>query len=193
MFSNKNLILRVVLETYSMSKTVGFPPIADVNATILILGTMPGKESLRKHEYYAHPQNAFWKIMAKLYDFEVNATYEERIKVLKKNNIALWDVMMACERHGSLDSVIENATIVENDFASFYRSHPYIRHVFFNGGTAEKEYFRRVVPKLPQATRRTQYDRLPSTSPAMAQLSFDKKLVAWSKIRSYDSSSNLGC
>ena len=121
--------------------------------------------------------------MARLYEFEHSASYEERTKILKKNKIALWDVMQACERQGSLDSAINDRTMVENDFVSFYGSHPNIRHVFFNGAKAEKEYFKRVLPRLSDATKGIEYFRLPSTSPAMAQLSFDTKLLEWSKIK----------
>ena len=161
----------------------GFPPIADKRATILILGTMPGEESLRKQEYYGNPRNAFWKIMATLFEFEYEEIYEERVRRLKNNNIALWDVMQACERQGSLDSAIIDNTIAENDFESFYRSHPHISHVFFNGTKAEKEYFKRVRPKLSIEDKGIEYTRLPSTSPAMARLSFDEKLLEWSNIK----------
>ena len=96
----------------------GFPPIADKKATILILGTMPGEESLRKQEYYGNPRNTFWKIMATLFEFEHEEIYEERVKRLKINHIALWDVMQACERLGSLDSAIIDNTIAENDITN---------------------------------------------------------------------------
>lgn len=161
----------------------GFLPIANEKATILILGSMPGEESLKKKEYYGNPRNAFWKIMARLFVFENVAGYEERVIVLKNNHIALWDVMQACERQGSLDSAIVDSSIVANDFASFYRHHPNIRHVFFNGAKAEKEYRKRVLPKLPAKAKEIEYSRLPSTSPAMASLSFDKKLLAWADVK----------
>jgi len=161
----------------------GFPPIAGDQATILILGSMPGEESLRKNEYYAHSRNAFWRIMASLFEFGHDASYEERVRALTKNKIALWDVVQACERQGSLDSAIDNTTIVENDFVSFYRSHPGIKHVFFNGAKAESEYIKRVLPGLSGQAEAIEYSRLPSTSPAMAQLSFDEKLLEWSGIK----------
>jgi len=161
----------------------GFPPIEDKRATILILGSMPSEESLRKNEYYAHPRNAFWKIVAGLFEFEHDASYRERAIAIKKNRIALWDVMQACERRGSLDSAINNKTIVVNNFASFYRCHPNISYVFFNGAKAETEYHKRVLPGLPDGTKGIVYARLPSTSPAMAQLSFDEKLYEWSNIK----------
>ena len=161
----------------------GFPPIADERATVLILGTMPGEESLKKKEYYGNPRNTFWKIMARLFEFEHAAIYEERTKILKNNKIALWDVMQACERQGSLDSAIIDSSIAENDFVSFYSSHLNIRHVFFNGIKAEKEYRKRVLPRLSAEAKGIKYSRLPSTSPAMARLSFDEKLLEWSNIK----------
>lgn len=79
----------------------GFPPIADKKAKVLILGSMPGEESLRKNEYYANPKNCFWRIMAALLGFGGDLNYEERTRILKKNRIALWDVMKSCERRGA--------------------------------------------------------------------------------------------
>lgn len=169
----------------------GFPPIADERATVLILGTMPGEESLKKNEYYGNPRNMFWKIMARLLEFEYTAIYEERTRILKNNKIALWDVMQACERQGSLDSAIIDSTIEENDFVSFYSSHLDIRHVFFNGTKAEKEYRKRVLPRLSAEAKGIESSRLPSTSPAMARLSFDEKLLEWSNIKKHDHQLNF--
>ncbi|MFV1998095.1 MAG: DNA-deoxyinosine glycosylase, partial [Acidiferrobacterales bacterium] len=161
----------------------GFPPIGDESATMLILGSMPSEESLRKNEYYAHPRNAFWKITGELFGFEHDANYAERTTALKKNKIALWDVMFSCERKGSLDSAINDRTIVVNDFVSFYNSHPDIVYVFFNGIKAGNEYHKRVLPGPLDEMIEIEYSRLPSTSPAMAQLSFDEKLLEWSSIK----------
>ena len=163
----------------------GFPPIADERATVLILGTMPGEESLKKKEYYGNPRNTFWKIMARLFEFKHTATYEERTRILKKNKIALWDVIQACERQGSLDSAIIDSSVAENNFVSFYNSHLNIKHVFFNGARAEKEYRKRVLPRLSSEAKEIECSRLPSTSPAMARLSFDEKLLEWSNIKKH--------
>ena len=165
------------------NKKEGFPPIADERATVLILGTMPGEESLKKNEYYGNPRNAFWKIIARLFEFKHAAIYEERTRILKNNKIALWDVMQTCERQGSLDSAIIDSSITKNDFVSFYKNHLNIRHVFFNGTRAEKEYRKRVLPGLSAEAKAIEYSRLPSTSPAMARLSFDEKLLEWSNIK----------
>ncbi|MGK5092581.1 DNA-deoxyinosine glycosylase [Deltaproteobacteria bacterium TL4] len=160
----------------------GFPPIAEKTAIILILGTMPGEESLKKKEYYAHPRNAFWEIMASLFDFNPSLNYEEKNEILKDNRIALWDVMKACEREGSLDSKIKKDTIIENDFVSFFNKYPNISYVFFNGSRAKQEYTKRVLPKLAESKHEIKYAQLPSTSPAMAHLSLDEKILEWSKL-----------
>lgn len=161
----------------------GFPPIARKDALVLILGSMPGEESLRRNEYYGNPKNSFWKIMGILFGFDHELSYKERTTILKENKIALWDVLKTCERKGSLDTGIKSETVVENDFVSFYRRFPDIRDVFFNGSKAEKEYFKRVLPKLSQIRYEIKYIRLPSTSPAMSKLSFNDKMLRWSKIK----------
>ncbi|MGF1547826.1 MAG: DNA-deoxyinosine glycosylase [Thiotrichales bacterium] len=157
----------------------GFPPIADSAATILVLGSMPGAESLRQNAYYAHPRNAFWPIMGRLLGFDPAATYVERTAALTHAGVALWDVLRACERSGSLDARIIDASIVVNDFAKFFQRHPRIDRVFFNGARADQEFRRRVLPLLPARGEALALHRLPSTSPALAQLSFEQKLAAW--------------
>lgn len=169
-----------------MHKT-GFPPIADTQATTLILGSMPGELSLREHQYYANRQNAFWRIMANLFGFAHDTPYATRTRILSQHGIALWDVIQRCKRHGSLDSAIDTPSIVANDFVSFYREHKQIRRVFFNGTKAEQEYRKRVLPNLPEAAQDIAYARLPSTSPAMAQLSFAQKLSIWTEALRGDS------
>jgi len=103
-----------------------FDPISDAASRVLILGSMPGKASLRAGQYYAHPQNAFWKILGALFDFEPGASYDRRIASLHEHGIALWDVMQSCVRKTSLDSDIEASSIVSNPFAGFLRNHPEI-------------------------------------------------------------------
>ncbi len=158
-----------------------FSPIVDGSATILILGSMPGVESLRAQQYYAHPRNAFWKIMQYILGFPEDATYPERTKAMKRNRIGLWDVMNSCERWGSLDSNIDQQSVKPNDFASLFREHPHIGRILFNGLAAETAYIKHVLPCLTGASRDIPRLRLPSTSPAMARLSFDEKLEIWSR------------
>ena len=155
-----------------------FPPISDPASRVLILGSMPGKASLRAKQYYAHPQNAFWRIIAALLELDPAAPYEVRVEALRGCGIALWDVMKSCTRESSLDSDVVEASIVPNAFPSFLRAHPRIRTVCFNGAKAEASFQRHALPKLG-ALGDLAYYRLPSTSPAHASLSFAKKLAAW--------------
>jgi double-stranded uracil-DNA glycosylase len=166
-----------------MNLKEGFPPIARKDARVLILGSMPGEESLRRKEYYANPRNSFWRIMATLLGFDPELKYKDKIIILKENKIALWDVMRACERNGSLDTNIESSTIIENDFEDFYSRFQGVRNVFFNGAKAEHEYHKKVLPVLSSITYRIKYQRLSSTSPALARLSHNDKLREWSVIK----------
>ena len=154
-----------------------FPPIADAWATRLILGSMPGAASLAASQYYAHPQNAFWRIIGELLGFALDARYADRVQALRSAGIAVWDVLQCCERTGSLDSAILRRSEVANDFETFRQQHPGVRTVVFNGATAEAAFRRhcRALLDDPQLT----FVRLPSTSPAHASLRFDAKLTAW--------------
>jgi len=165
-----------------MSTVTGFPPIADNNAIILILGSMPSIKSLEQQQYYAHPRNSFWFIMTKLLGNKPDLDYEERKALLLHNKTALWDVLNTCQRKGSLDSSINNETIVVNDFNKFFTEHPLIRAVFFNGTRAQQEYNKHILPTLDAKFSSIKYERLPSTSPAMASLSREQKLQQWKVI-----------
>lgn len=166
----------------SAKRCLGFPPVAAQDPRVLILGSMPGLKSLEAGEYYAHPQNAFWKIMSALFDMPVDS-YAARLRIIMQNNLALWDVLKYCERAGSLDSAIKNDTIETNDFAAFLTQHKNIRHVFLNGGKAAQEFKRRVLPDLPfDITARLTITQLPSTSPAHARMGFEEKLRVWQSL-----------
>lgn len=154
-----------------------FPPVADDRARVLILGSMPGVLSLAENQYYAHPRNLFWPIMDSLFGAGRDVAYEQRLRLLQDQRIALWDVLHSCQRDGSLDSDIQCE--VANDFATFFNTYPQITHVFFNGGKAESSFRKHVGDVAPGLVM----TRLPSTSPAHASLSFDQKLEAWSQIR----------
>jgi len=165
-----------------MSATLrGFPPIEDAHAGVLILGTMPSTASLRARRYYAHPQNAFWRIAAEVLGFDPASGYAERASSLKANGIALWDVLKSCAREGSLDSDIDPATIVPNDFRRFFRTHPVVTRVCFNGAKAAALYSRHVQPHLKVPVQ-LEYRQLPSTSPANASIPWKAKLRAWRTI-----------
>ncbi len=140
---------------------------------------MPGAASLAAGQYYAHPRNAFWRITAEILGFDPRAPYAVRTRALSAAGIALWDVLHSCVRHGSLDTMIENDSEIANDFRAFFRAHPRIDGVVFNGAKAEASYRRHVLPGIEVALR---YTRLPSTSPAHASLPFGRKLAAWRAI-----------
>lgn len=152
-----------------------FPPIADSDSTILILGTMPGEKSLELQEYYGNRGNQFWKLLYTILGKEFSLNYEDRKRLLKDNKIALWDVLAFCEREGSLDSNIKNE--VPNDFEEFYSGHPQIKKVFFSSKNAEK-YYDKYVGRKDNLT----YNTLPSSSGANATLSFSQKLEIWKNI-----------
>ncbi len=164
----------------NMAHIYSFAPIADRNAEILILGSMPGRTSLAASQYYAHAQNAFWRIISELLQLDPASPYEVRVQALKSARIALWDVLQSCKREGSLDSMIEADTQTANDFRAFFRAHPQITHVFFNGAKAEACFRQHVLREIDG--RALRYTRLPSTSPAHASMSYARKLEAWRTI-----------
>jgi double-stranded uracil-DNA glycosylase len=158
-----------------MSHIRSFAPVSNADARVLILGSMPGRESLRQNQYYAHPSNVFWKIMGELTGARPALPYPERLRILQSSGIALWDVLGSCERDGSLDSDIRNESA--NDFAAFFAQHPHIAQVFFNGAKAEQCFRKSVLEK--QALPPLSLHRLPSTSPAHAGMRYAEKLQAW--------------
>jgi len=156
----------------------GFPPVSSPAARVLVLGSLPGRLSLERGEYYANPQNAFWKIVATRVR-KLPADYAGRVAALIEHRVALWDVLATATRSGSLDSKIGEDAI-PNNFRAFFHIHPYIRLVCFNGATAAKFYERHVLPTLTNAQRAIARDTLPSTSGAHAKLSLAKKAGRWS-------------
>jgi hypoxanthine-DNA glycosylase len=162
---------------------ISFAAVANVDAEVLILGSMPSQQSLARQQYYAHPRNAFWKIIATLFDFNSNDSYANNLLALQHHKLALWDVIQCCERQGSLDSHITNASIISNDFESFFAHHSHIKHIFFNGSRAYQDYHKRVMPQLAEQWQTLACTRLPSTSPAMASLTFEQKLIIWAQIK----------
>jgi TDG/mug DNA glycosylase family protein len=164
-----------------MMQIHSFPPIAGGMPRVLILGTMPGKVSLRERQYYAHPQNVFWRIIGGILGFDPASPYDARVASVQSAGIAIWDVLKSCLRESSLDSAIDASSVVPNDFASFLAKHPQIRRICFNGAKAEALYLKHVRPFVA-ASPNVRYLRLPSTSPANASLALSEKMRAWQAI-----------
>ncbi|OCB78579.1 DNA-deoxyinosine glycosylase [Flavobacterium crassostreae] len=149
-----------------------FAPYINATTRIVILGTMPGVVSLEKQEYYAHKRNHFLPIMYQLFSKEaVSEVFEEKIALLQRHSIGLWDVLKQCDRKGSLDADIKNPQ--ENDFDSLFQKYPQITTLIFNGKESHKLFFK----KFGQIEGITYYV-MPSTSAANT-LSFDKKRTLW--------------
>lgn len=137
---------------------------------------MPGVASLDAAQYYAHPRNAFWPIVGACVGFEPMLPYERRLAALVGAGIALWDVIGACRRPGSLDAAIDPASIEPNDIAGLLARHAGIEAILTNGGTATRLYRRHLAASLPRAIT---HAALPSTSPAHAGLPLAAKRAAW--------------
>ncbi len=154
-----------------------FPPVVSPTSEILILGSVPGVRSLTAQEYYAHPQNHFWKIVFHLFGGEFTLNYAQKIDFLTDNKIALWDVIDSCERKGSLDTEIRHEE--NNDISGLLHDFPNIKALFCNGQKAHKNLLKMVGKEygLPIFA-------LPSTSP-LHTIGFDKKLAAWTIIKDY--------
>ena len=163
----------------------GFPYVANRDARLLILGSLPGVRSIQEQEYYAQPQNAFWRIMGELFGAERELSYAQRLRKLRASGIALWDVAAAAERPGSLDSAIVHASVVANDFGAFFEAHSRIGLVCFNGAKSAELYRRLVLPGLDEPFASIPTRRMPSTSPAHAAMPYAQKLEAWSAVATY--------
>ncbi|MEE9446701.1 MAG: DNA-deoxyinosine glycosylase, partial [Arenicellales bacterium] len=137
--------------------------------------------SLEKQQYYGHPRNAFWPLMAAAHDFELQQ-YTLNIEALKQHKIAVWDVLAGCERKGSLDSAIIKGSEVINPLPEFLNAHPSIHTIGLNGGAAA-QLFKRHCLNLLQDERKV--FNLPSTSPAHASMTFTQKCIAWQALFSH--------
>jgi hypoxanthine-DNA glycosylase len=157
----------------------GFPPVVGRQPRLLILGSMPSEASLEVSQYYGLPRNAFWAIMGELFGASRELPYKERLRILKRHGVALWDVLAECRRRGSLDSAIELRDARVNDVAGFLKRHRGIRRVYFNGSKAAEVYRRRALPEVEAVAPYVSHHRLPSTSPAMASLSLEDKIEQW--------------
>lgn len=163
----------------------GFSYVANRNARLLILGSLPGVRSIEEQQYYAQPQNTFWRIMGELFGASRELSYAQRLRKLRASGIALWDVAAAAERPGSLDSAIVHRSVEANDFGSFFETHRRIGLICFNGAKAAELYRRLVLPALDEPFASIPTQRMPSTSPAHAAMPYAKKLEAWRIVSEY--------
>lgn len=149
----------------------GLPPLADAGARLLVLGSFPGAASLAAGQYYGHPRNHFWPILSAVWGIDLGAmSYRLRVAEVRRRGLALWDVYAACRREGSLDSAIDDAE--PNDLVSLVARLPSLRTIAHNGGESARAM--RITRGLGLPVH-----RLPSTSPANASWSFERKLAAW--------------
>ena len=153
-----------------------FQPIIDERSRVLILGSMPGVESLRLQQYYANPRNQFWKILYELFETPASQVYEKRISFIKSKKIAVWDVIENCYREGSLDSKIREEKV--NDFRALFKTYPDIKTVMFNGGKAYETYKKWIGFGVPAGVK---FQKLTSSSPANTKR-YEEKMREWSII-----------
>jgi len=168
--------MRRTVDSCRSESSQGFPPVSRRDARVLVLGSLPGRKSLQAREYYAHPQNAFWRIMAALVGAE--GSYELRCRALLSRHIALWDVLAESVRPGSMDADIRLDSAKVNDFKGFFKAHPEVVRICFNGRMAER-MFTRFLTGSNAAADRIELLTLPSTSPAYAAMHFEEKLARW--------------
>ena len=149
----------------------GLPPVIGRETRLVVLGSFPGAASLAARQYYAHPRNQFWPLLSALWGTDLAALpYPRRLAVMREHGLGLWDVYASCRRDGSLDSAIEDAAL--NDLATLRRRAPRLHGVAHNGGESARSMRLTAALGLPVT-------RLPSTSPANASWSFERKLAAW--------------
>ena len=152
----------------------GLPPVIARHTRLLLLGSFPGVASLAAGQYYAHPRNQFWPLLSALLGEDLAALpYAQHLQRLRAHGLGLWDVIAACRREGSLDRRIRDAQY--NDLGSLRRHAPGLLAVAHNGGESARAM--RVTAALG-----LQVFRLPSSSPANASWSFERKLAAWREV-----------
>jgi hypoxanthine-DNA glycosylase len=167
-----------------MSEVESFAPVIGSNPQVLILGSMPGVASLEAVQYYAHPRNAFWPIMAELFAFDASGDYIQRIAQIERKPVVLWDTLRRCYRPGSLDSAIARDSVASNDISELLQQYPGIRAIACNGATSAN-YFRKLVAAQIPSSRPYQLLALPSTSPANAGMTLVQKLDAWRSLLAF--------
>ncbi len=161
----------------------GFAPIATANARVLILGSLPSRQSVEKQEYYGNPQNKFWQLMGELFGAGPEIPYASRADKLSDCGVAVWDVLRSAVRSGSMDAAIDFNSATPNDFSTFYAQHPKLELLCFNGKKAAELYERLVVGRGISTIAGVEVRTMPSTSPAYASMKYREKLRRWSIIR----------
>ncbi len=167
-----------------MALVHSFEPIVGRDPRIVILGSMPGVVSLQAVQYYANPRNAFWAIIAELFDIDIDCSYQSRVAQVAQLPLIMWDTLKACHREGSLDSKILRQKIETNDIAGLLRQHTGLRAIAFNGAASEKYFMQLEKPRLAE-NHQLELIKLPSTSPANAAMNFQQKLAAWRQLLDY--------
>lgn len=156
-----------------------FQPLVNHQTKVLILGSMPGRESLNRQEYYANKNNHFWPLMEELFEIDRTLAYEQKLNSILAQGIGLWDVLASCVREGSLDSNIRQG--IANDFEKLFQNYPNIDCVLFNGSKAW-EIFRKEIGF--SACNGITFRKMPSTSPANTR-GYDWKRKEWSFVKDY--------
>lgn len=170
------------MSTASSSLLTGLAPVIDAGVRILVLGSFPGAASLAAGQYYAHPRNQFWRLVSAVVEEDLaRLPYSERLPRLLAHGVGLWDVLVECERVGSLDSAIRKPAA--NDFDRLRELCPLLETVGFNGQASGK-----FAPQFSAAGYRTVV--LPSSSPAHMAMSFEQKLAVWQGLRNDEYSSS---
>jgi hypoxanthine-DNA glycosylase len=159
-----------------------FSPLVNDDASRIVLGSIPGDASLRQQQYYAHPQNTFWRIAASYLGFSVDQPYMQKVDKLLAAGIGLWDVVASCQRSGSLDSAIINDSVVANNFNALLSSNKNIKAIYFNGRKAEQLFARHCSEQIAGLVQQPSFFVLPSTSPAYAAMPFAEKLRLWQPV-----------
>jgi hypoxanthine-DNA glycosylase len=155
-----------------------FAPLVGARTRILILGSMPGVASLTAAQYYAHPRNQFWRIMGEVCGAGPDHPYRQRLRLLTRAGLGLWDVLESCVRPGSLDAAIEHASATANDLPALLHRCS-IRRVCCNGASAHRALQRYFGVRLAREFPAVEVLALPSTSPANASWTYARKLRAW--------------
>lgn len=155
----------------ALPRLQGLPPVLARHTRLLVLGSFPGAASLQAQQYYGHPRNQFWPLLGALWGLDLAALpYRQRLAEVRRRGLGLWDVYASCRRAGSLDQAIEDAEF--NDLGSLRQRAPALRCVAHNGGESARAM--KQVAALGYTVL-----RLPSTSPANASWSFERKRAAW--------------